>query len=138
GRDDVFVYALLVIAPGALAELGVTFQVRGAEFGDALPKERPLTLNQGVNVLLTERQLMAQRLVARLIEREFGDAAERDEALSALVAIREHKGLLAIRVDEHAEPAHGVVPRELAGGRYTPGAEGVNNALGEIRHRPQA
>src|SRR5262249_178038 len=126
GRDEVFVDALLVIAPGAFAELGVTFQVGSAELGGALPEERPLTLKQGAEVVLTEGQVVTQRLVARLIEREFGDAAERDEALSALVAIREHKGLLAIRVDAHAEPAHGVVPRELAGGRYTRVAEGVN------------
>lgn len=52
-----------------------------AEIGDRVANARALALDQGIEVVLTQPELVAVREIAGLIEGEFGDAPEGDQAL---------------------------------------------------------
>lgn len=106
--------SLLIEPPGAFTGLGIAFEIGGAEFGDGVAEQRTLALEQRVAVILAQSELVAQCLVAGLIERLFGGPAESDQTLSALMPVAENVGLLPVQVDAHAEAAQFVVPMKIA------------------------
>ena len=120
---------------GTFMDLGVAFQVGGAEFGDRVAEARTFALDQGIDVVLAQPELVAEREVSRLFEGEFGGAPEGDEALSPLMTVAEDVGLLAIGVNANSEATQRIVPVDFARRGGLRVNERVDESLGQMCHR---